>query len=48
MCNSIEECLENLEYSYTKDTAFPYGEISSEAIFVCTVCGKEYSETELK
>ena len=47
MCTSIEECKKHLEFSYTRDTALPYGEISSEAIFVCTECGVEYSEEEL-
>lgn len=41
------KCKDSLEYSYTRDTALPYGEISSEAIFVCTECGAEYSEEEI-
>lgn len=48
MCNAMcVKCKDSLEYSYTRDTVLPYGEISSEAIFVCTECGAEYSEEEL-
>ena len=41
------DCKEHLEFSYVRDTALPYGDIESIAIFECTVCGKEFSEYDL-
>lgn len=41
------DCKEHLEFSYVRDTALPYGDIESIAIFECTICGKEFSEYDL-
>lgn len=41
------KCKDSLEYSYTRDTLYPYGDVVSEAVFVCTECGREFSESEL-
>lgn len=48
MCNAMcLKCKDSLEYSYTRDTLYPYGDVVSEAVFVCTECGREFSESEL-
>lgn len=40
-------CLEHLDFSHTIDTV-TWGDIDSKAVFVCEICGKEYSEEEIK
>lgn len=43
----LQDCNHEYVYNHTIDKALPFGEIESEAIFKCTKCGEEISETEL-
>lgn len=46
MINHI--CKNNLEYETTIDFPKPYGDVDSINVYVCKICGKEFTETELK
>ena len=43
----ICDCANHLEFDRVEDRLYPYGGIESNAIFKCSVCGKEYNEEEL-
>lgn len=40
-------CMKNLEYYGTIDTALPYGNIVSTAVYKCNICDREFLEGEL-
>lgn len=44
----ICDCKKHLEFSYTLDKMLPNGNVESIAVYECSVCGKLFTEEELK
>ena len=40
-------CLDYLELDHIVDTLLPYGDIESNAVFRCRICGREFNEEEI-